>query len=83
MTVLEAIKRMVAYLAAFFLFVACHTLIQPLGKWLQTEWHWQIYSALGVTLHLTCLLWVCLFVLLGISYFYVFEGLFSKSKGID
>ena len=83
MTVLEAIKRIVTFMMGLLLYVACYTLTQPLEDWLQTEWNWQVITALGITLLLTCLLWICSCFLLMMAYFYFIEGFFSKFKGSD
>lgn len=48
----------VVYLAQALLFIPCFWLMKPVPSWLEKEFHWQKWTAVGVSVLLTCLLWL-------------------------
>lgn len=53
----------VVYVAQMLLFIPCFWLMTPVPRWLEKEFHWQSWMAIGVAIVITCLLWIVVVVL--------------------
>ena len=55
---------LVVYALQVLLFVPCFWLMMPLPSWLEKELRWHSIMAIGVSIFLTCAMWIVLLVLL-------------------